>query len=220
MSWYDYLLGGTSKKPGDFYTPMQHENQAMGAITGGLGTNHVAPQIGLQSDPFRGMQLQQIGQLQGIAGGTQKGAGELGIERQMQNAQAAQQAQARMSRGMNAGLASRDAANQTAALGISGAGMGQQAAMQDQMQAQNMLTGALGQGRGQDIQTQMANVDAQLRAMGMNDQARLGYLAQLTGMDANTLQAQMAQYSAAQQRPGMLGPLIGAGGQIGAAALM
>jgi len=88
------------------------------------------------------------------------------------------------------------------------------------MQAQNMLTGALGQGRGQDIQTQMANVDAQLRAMGMNDQARLGYLAQLTGMDANTLQAQMAQYSAAQQRPGMLGPLIGAGGQIGAAALM
>lgn len=215
----DTILGGTSKAPGDFYTPYNHQQQIMGAITPGMATNRTAPQAGMDS-PFRSGQLGQIAQLQGIAGGTQQGAGELAVQRQAQNALAAQQAQARMARGGNSILAARGAANNAAGIGMAAAGQGQQAAMQDQMNAQGMLTGALGQGRGQDQQVQLANLDAQLKQMGMDDATRLGYLQQLTGMDANTLQVQMGGYNQANQRQGLLGGLLSSGGQIGAAYAM
>lgn len=216
MGFWDTLLGGTSKAPGDFYTPPKHEGQIMGAITPGLQTNRNAPQTGMDS-PFRDSQLSQIGTLQGIANGTQKGAGELAAERQTSNAQAAQQAMARMARGGNAGLAYRQAGRNTAAVGLAGAGQAAVSAAGDQQNAQGLLTTALGQGRGQDSQIQLANMDAKLKQMGLDDAARLGYLAQLTGMDIATLQAQMSAYNQAQQNPGLIGPLLGAAGQVGAA---
>lgn len=239
MPWYDYipayaagkyaadklgidkdkLIGGTSKAPGDYYTPFQHESQIMGAINSGMQTNRQAPQVGMGS-PFRDAQISQLGQLQGLASGTQRTAGELAAMRGAQQAGAQQQAMARMARGQDAVLAQRQAANNMAGISSNAAGQAQRSALEGQMAAQGLLTQAAGQGRGQDTQIQIANMDAKLKQMGMDDATRLAYLGQLTGMDAATLQAQMAQYAAAQGRPGMLGPLLSAGGQVAGAALM
>src|SRR5882672_6755943 len=160
------IMGSNALTNNNVPTHLQDRDKISGLIDQGMGqyTNQAAPQaqaayagagpqaqgaqLSMGADPFRQGQLQQIGQLQGIASGQQQGAGELAAQRQIQQALAAQQAQAHMARGSNAALAYRNAANQSAALGSTGAGMGQQAALQDQQAAQNMLTGALGQGRG------------------------------------------------------------------------
>jgi hypothetical protein len=250
MSWWFGQAGGPA--PSNQY---QDRSQIQGIINSGLQgiDNRRAPQTtgaamsqAAQLDPtqqaqFRQMQMNQANQLAGIAGGQQQGAGELAAQRQVSNALAGQMAMARMARGANAGAAQLGAARQSAGIGITGAGMGQQAAMQDQMNAQGMLSNALSGARGQDIgmagqnagfqqqtnlanqsamnQQQLANLNAQLQTMGMNDQARLGYLQQLTGMDANQLQASMQAYGLQQQNTGMFGSLLSAGGQIGAAYL-
>lgn len=210
MGVMDWLFGSAPKP--QTYTPA-HQQQAMGAITPGMQTNY-NPQQFAPGGMVRQSQLGQIQQLQGIASGHQQGAGELAAQRQTQNALAGQQSLAHGARGGNAALAYRNAANNAAAIGLSGAGMAQQAGMQDQMAAQGMLTNAMGQARGQDI----SQLDQQLRAMGMQDQTRLAYLAQLTGMDATQLQAYAN--ANAQSSPGHIGPLIGAAGQVGAALAM
>lgn len=210
MDFMDWMFGGPPKP--QTYTPA-HQQQAMGAITPGMQTNY-NPQQFAPGGALQQSQLGQIQQLQGIANGNHQGAGELAAMRQTQNAMAGQQALAHAQRGGNAALAYRNAANNTAAMGLAGAGMAQQAGMQDQMQAHQMLTGAMGQARGQDIQ----QLDQQLRAMGMQDQTRLQYLSQLTGMDATQLQAY--GNANAQTAQGHIGPLIAAGGQIGAALAM
>lgn len=261
----DWWFGGSTPQN----TQYQDRDQIMGAVQRGMYSKHgianqVAPQmqaaqtgpaaqmqgaqINMGADPFRQGQLQQIGQLQGIASGQQQGAGELAAQRQIQQALAAQQAQAHMARGSNAALAYRNAANQSAALSSTGAGMGQQAALQDQQNAHAALTGALGQGRGMDVsvagqnagfqqqagmqnagfqqQTGLANAgfqqsanqnNALLQQQGQqnNSQNYLQLLQQLGNMDANQLTAQ----NAASQNKGMIGPLLSAGGTVGAAAL-
>lgn len=191
----------------------QYRNQAQidQYIQQGMaGANQAAPQVGPmsadQQAQFRQMQMLQAQQLQGVASGQQQGAGELAVQRQMQNAQAAQQAMARMNRGNNAGAGYLGAARNTAGIGISGAGMGQQAAMSDQMNAQGMLTSALGQGRsqdiglrGQDIGIAQGNQNAQMQQYGLNTQRGLGYLGQQTGMDQSQLAAALAQYQTQKQ---------------------
>jgi len=179
-------------------------------------------------------------QLQRIMSGQQAGAGELAVNRQVGQATAAQQAAARMARGANAALAARNAARNTADIGVAGAGQAAQAQLQDQANATGQLGGILGQMRGQDIdlaaqnaqlqqqrmlqqgafnqQTGLANQDAALRQMGMNDQASLGYLAQLLGVDQAQLQAQLAKQQIALQDKGHLGSLLQSLGTIGAAA--
>lgn len=186
-------------------------------ILEGFGQNHVAPQAGMGS-PFRAGQLQQMQQLQGIASGQQMGAGELGVQRQVQNAVAGQQSMARMGHGANAALGYRNAARNSAGIGLAGAGMGQQAAMQDQMGAQGLLANAMGQGRGQDQSVDMANMDAQLRAMGMNDAARLSYMNQMIGLQQGATARSDAANAASDQRNAAL---LSAGGQvIGGTALI
>lgn len=211
LSWWFGTAGGAP--PSGTY---QDREKIMNVVTQGLGTNHVAPTVDV-GGPFRQAQLGQIGQLQQVAGGQAMGAGQMAAQRGMNSALAAQQAQARMARGPGAGFAALGAARNAGAIGLSGAGQMAQAGLADQANAQGMLTNALGQARGQDSQIQLANMDAQLRAMGMNDQARLGYLSQLTGMDQGQIMAQMAAFQAAQQNQGMIGGLISAGGQIGSA---
>lgn len=261
MSWW---FGGATPQN----TQYQDRDTILNMISQGFGKNGIvhqqAPtmqaaqagpaaqmqgaQMQMGADPFRQGQIQQIGQLQGIASGQQQGAGELAAQRQIQQALAAQQAQARMARGSNAALAYRNAANQSAALGSTGAGMGQQAALQDQQNAHAALTGALGQGRGMDVnvagqnagfqqqaglqnagfqqQTGLANAGFQQGAnqanagfqqgnQQLNSQNFMGLLGQLGNMDANQLQAQ----GAASQNKGMMGPLLSAGGQVGAAMM-
>lgn len=217
----DVFLGGIGKStnPADYKTPFAHQSQIDAEIKKGLATDRTAPQVGMQND-FRNAQMQQLGQLQGLASGTQRTAGELAAMRAAQQASAQQQAMARMARGGDAVLAQRRAAEQTAGIGSNAAGQAQRAALEGQMAAQGLLTQAAGQGRGQDMQIQLANMDAQLKQMGMDDATRLAYLAQLTGMDAAQLQAQIAAMGAATQQTGLLGPLLSAGGQVGAAAAM
>jgi hypothetical protein len=222
----------------------QQAPQMQAAQTGPAAQTQGA-QLNLGGDPFRQGQLQQVGQLQQIASGQQQGAGELAVHRQIANAIAAQQAQARM-RGNTLGY--RNAANQTAAAGITGAGMGQQAALQDQAQAHAALASALGQGRGADInvagqnagfqqqaglqnagfqqQTGLANAGFQQAAnqanagfqqqgQQLNSQNYLQLLQQLGLMNANQLNAQ----NTADQNKGMMGPLLSAGGTVAGAAL-
>lgn len=208
----DWMSGGSVDSN---YQDYRHQGQIDSAIQQGLGQGpRVAPQVGLDG-PFRNGQMTQIGQLQGIASGQQQGAGELATGRQVQNALAAQFAGARMARGGNSGLAQLGAAQNNAGIGLAGAGQAQQAALQDQTAAQGLLSQSLGQARGQDSQIQLANMDAKLRQMGMDDQMRLEYLKQLTGMDQAQLQMALQQKQANQQQAGSM---LQAGG--GAMAMM
>lgn len=220
-SWYDVFLGGMGKStnPSDYKTPFQDRNQIMGAITPGMATNRQAPQTGMDSQ-FRNAQLGQLGQLQGLASGQQRTAGELAAMRSAQQAGAQQQAMARMARGGDAVLAQRGAAQNMAGISSNAAGQAQRSALEGQMAAQGLLTQAAGQGRGQDSQIQLANMDAKLKQMGMDDATRLAYLQQLTGMNAAQLQAQMGAMQATTGQQGLLGPLLSAGGQVAAAAFM
>lgn len=263
MSWW---FGGSSPQN----TQYQDRDRIMNMITRGMyGKNNItqmqapqmaaaqagpaaqmqAAQLQMGDDPFRQAQLQQLGQLQGIASGQQQGAGELAVQRQMGNALAAQQAQARMARGGNAALAYRNAANQSAALGSTAAGMGQQAAMTDQMNAHGALAGIGAQGRAGDYSTANANAGYQQQAglqnAGFQQQTGLtnagfqqganqynaglqqqgqqmnsqNYLG-LLGQLGNMDANQLAAQQAAGQNKGMMGPILSAGGQVAGAALM
>lgn len=216
LSWWF----GDSRNPQDYKNQTQYQDsgQIHDVINQGLAQgNRAAPQASGYS-PYNAMQMQQAGQLQRIASGQQQGAGELAVQRQVAQQQAAQQAAARMARGQNAALAYRNAANAQAGIGLQGAGQAQQAALSDQQAAQQQLAGVLGQARGQDQQIQLANLDAQLRMQGMNDQQRMQYLQSLMGMDANQLQAQTAMASNAS--PGMFPALLQTGGALAGAYIM
>lgn len=211
---YDYqnlFLGGQGSNPADYATPYQDRGQILNYVQQGMnGANGAGPQLDpSQQAQFRQMQMQQAMQLQRIASGQQQGAGELAVQRQVANAQAAQHAQAMMARGnANAGMAMRNAAGNQAAIGLSGAGQGQQAAMQDQQMAQGQLTGALGGARGQDIGFAGQNANLTQQQFGLNTQRQLGYLGQLTGMDQGQLGAQTGMYGAAQGNKGSAGQMI------------
>lgn len=210
MDYQSLFLGGQGQTPADYANQTQYQNngQIQSLINQGLnGVN--ARQTPQNINPYAGQQAQQISQLQGVASGQQQGAGELAVQRQVQNALAGQQSMAAMNRGAGAGMGNLSAARNSAAIGLSGAGQSQQAALQDQQTAQGQLSTAF----GQQNQMQLANLNAQLQAMGMNDQARLGYLSQFGQMDANQLNAQMGAYSAGQQNKGIAGALISSGGQ-------
>lgn len=184
-----------------------------GYAPGGIA-NQTAPQLQMGDDPFRRAQLAQMQQLQGIASGQQMGAGELATQRQYANALAAQQAQARMARGGNAALAYRNAANQSAALGSSAAGMGQQAALQDQMNAQGLLGQVGASGRAGDYNVANANAGYQAGTNQLNSSNYMNLLQSLGQMDTGQFGAQAAAQQYAQQRnDALLGAGIGAAGQ-------
>lgn len=69
---------------------------------------------------------------------------------------------------------------------------------------------------GLDQATSLANMQAKLSTMGMNDQAILGYLGQMYGVSAAEMQARLAQ----EQNPnrGIFPDLLATGGTIAAAA--
>lgn len=243
MSWYDptswnvdWFGGNTAGKPPSQY---QDRQQIQDVINQGLQStaNRAAPQAGTTQiatgpqDQFRGMQVQQANQLAGIANGQQMGAGELAARRAGQQAIAAQHANAALYRGGAAPAAALGAARNIVNIGGQTAGQAQQAALSDQANANQLLTSALGQGRSTDVGlatnqaqlnqgAQLANLQAQLQQRGLNDQQQLAYLQQLTGMDANQLQAQMAGYQVQKQSPGLVGNLLQAAGPVASAAIM
>lgn len=220
IDWTKAFLGGLSAEAPQ--TTYAHQGQIQDLIGQGLQnrTGTAAPQLASgPQNQFRSGQMAQVQQLQGIASGQQQGAGELAAQRQVQNALAAQQGMARMARGGNAGMANLSAARGAGAVGLAGAGLGQQAAMQDQQGAQAMLAQALGQGRGQDISLAGQNAQLTQQQGAQNNQMYIQLLSQLTGMDANQLAAKLGLYQTDKQSPGLLGSLLSAGGQIAAAAV-
>lgn len=205
--------GGDDPKPQyqDRDRILQLINQ--GYQPGGI-TQQTAPQLQMGDDPFRRAQLAQMQQLQGVASGQQMGAGELAVQRQYQNALAAQQAQARMARGANAALAYRNAANQSAALGSSAAGLGQQSALQDQQAAQGLLGQVGAAGRSADINVANANAGYQQATNQSNANNYMALLQSLGQLDQGQFGAQAAAQAYGQQRQdALLGAGISAAGQ-------
>jgi len=207
----------------------------------GLIAQRQAPQIagpgaaaqlaGGPQDEVRAQQMALGNQLGQIAGGTRVGAGEMAVNRQANQAGAAQMAAARAVRGSNAALAARGAARNIADLGTNAAGMAQQAALGDQANAQNQLGSLLAGTRGQDIgyagqnatlqqqnqqlgqQALMANQGAELQSRGINDAANQAYMAQLQGLDEAQLKAELAKRGFQMGDKGQIGALLQAGGQ-------
>jgi len=206
------LFGGPDDvKPANY----QDRAEMLSRIRTGYGAGGITSYG--QDSAFRDAQLRQLGQLQGIASGQQQGAGELATQRQMANANAAQQSMARMARGGNAALAYRNAANNTAANGISAAGLGQQAALQDQMNAQGLLSQVGAAGRQGDFATNQLNSSnylALLNGMNSMDAAQLGGANAANIANASNQNAfRGSLLSAGGQAAGMLGQRSGQGQQ-------
>lgn len=209
----NYIVGGSATAPGDWKQFQPND----GAIqhNAAMGMNQAAPTIDpSQQAQFRQMQMQQAQQLQRIASGQQQGAGELAIQRQVANAQAAQQAQARMARGGNAGMANLQASRAQAGIGLQGAGQSQQAALSDQQAAQSQLANSLNQGRSGDMSLAQGNANLQA---GQNQIAQ-GYNQQLVTEGGNELQGANSNWQAAQQDHGILGGLFNTAGSMFAAS--
>lgn len=250
MSFSGYLFGGDATKglnPEGANHSYENAflNNQLDSIWQRNAPQAQAAQLASASQLDPSQQMQARGQMQtladrlnGIGAGTQVGAGEMAVNRQVGQAQANQQAMARMARGTNAALAARAAARGTADIGVNGAGMAAQAQMQDQQGANGQLGGVLNEMRGGDInvagqnanlqqqrnmlqgqfgqQVNLANQGAQLQQTGMNDQANMGYLAQMMGMDQQQFQNEMAKRGLASQDKGIFPGLLQAGGTIAA----
>lgn len=165
-------------------------------------------------------------QYQGVASGQQRGAGELAVGRQMQQAAAAQFAGANMARGSNAGIMARAASRQLGDMGTNAAGMASQSALQDQANARAGLGGLLSGMRGQDLdlasqdallaqQRNLANQQSQLQTRGQNDQYGLGLMGQYANVSAEELRARAQRAAALAGNPdkGNFGQLLQIGGQ-------
>lgn len=214
----NFLLGSQGQTPGSYNTPLQNNAQLVNGYTQGSqqAMGVAAPQMDpTQQAQFRAMQMAQAQQLQGVASGQQQGAGELAVQRQMANAQAAQQAQANMVRGGgNSGMAFRNAAVNQAGLAQSGVGQAQQAALSDQQAAQGQLANVTGQARTQDQSLAQNNAQLTQQQTAQNNQANLGYLNGLTGENQAMLNAQTSAYGASQANKGAAGGLINSAGSI------
>jgi hypothetical protein len=246
----DALLGGIGRSPDpnnarydDRAFIFQNAQQGMQAAQG-----RQAPQANytqLRGGPNMGnvnasrdANMQLAGDLRAVASGQKQGAGEMAVNRGANTAIAQQQGAAMMSRGPMAGAGALTAARNTADIGTNAAGQASIAAGQDQASANNLLSQVLGQTRAQDIgvaqmeqqqifqqagldqATSLANAQARLQTMGLNDQAALAYLAQITGMNQAEMAARIAQENTALQQPGILPGLLQAGGQVAGAAAM
>lgn len=194
---------------------------------------------GPQDQARHGM-LDVTNRLGGIASGQQAGAGELAVNRQLGQATAAQIAAARTARDSNAALAFRQAARNTADLGLVGAGQAAQAQMADQAAANQQLGGLYGQMRAGDIdfagqnaqlgqqqmlqqgafqqQTNLANQGAHLTQQQMNDAQQIAALGQMLGWDQARINAELARAGIVMGDKGILPGLLMAGGQMAAKA--
>lgn len=209
-------LFGPDPRPTDSGgTPLSHGYYTTAGVQAGV--NQAAPQLATQYEQqLRGQQMQQIGQLQGIASGQQQGAGEIAVQRQVADALARQQAFARMQHGGQAGLGYRAAARNAGTIGIQGAGQAQQAALGDQMAAQGLLGQVTGQARGQDIGVAGQNATLQSQQNALAQQ----YLQSLMQQDLGAYQGTIQQRIAEMNKQSPAGAFLAAGGQIGAGLAM
>lgn len=162
-----------------------------------------------QSDQARQQQQTLADMLFRTAQGNAPGAGEMAVNRQIGQAEAAQTSQAQAARGANAALANRTAARNTAAIGVDGAGQAAQAQIVDQANAQQQLGGLLGGMRAGDINVAGANQNAQMQ----QQQVQLNALAHMLGVDVATLQQDLARRGVVMNDKGMLPSLLQLSGQ-------
>jgi hypothetical protein len=97
------------------------------------------------------------------------------------------------------------------------AGQNAQLSQQRMLQQGGMDQQSMLQQGQMDQATQLANLDAQLRARGMNDAARQAYIAQIMNMDQAEMAARLGQEQVAMNQPSLMGPAMQAGGSILAA---
>lgn len=225
----DLLIGGSAVKNLPTNLPQydattnrlgQIADTAQGRIAPTIGAMQLAG--GPQDQARQGM-MDVTGRLGGIAAGTQAGAGELAVNRQLGSAFAAQNSAARSARGPMSALAYRNAMRNSADIGLSGAGMAAQAQMQDQQAANQQLGALYGTMRGQDIQfagenaqlgqqANMANQQAQLNQTQMNDAYQIQAIGQQLGWDQARINLELQRAGIKMQDKGILPGLIQAGG--------
>ncbi len=234
MAWWEYMIPGyNSYKIG---SELANNENVKEWLFGGKATKNMASEpatAGYQrqflkndfmkrdapmmntgmADQARAGQNQLAQMLFQQASGERAGAGELAVQRQTGRALADQTSNAQMARGGGAAMAARNAARNSADIGVNAAGQAAIAQLQDQQSAQNQLGGLLGMQRSQDIQTAGANQQAQLAQSGL----QLGALAQMLGVDQAALQQDLAKRGLKMQDQGMFPSLLQLGGQIGAA---
>lgn len=198
------------------------DGMAEGPASGAYQTSYLkdmmgrgAPQMNTQqSDQARGQQQQLAQMLMQQASGQRQGAGELAVQRQVNNAQANNTSAAQMARGANTAMAMRNAARTNADIGVNGAGQAGIAQLQDQQSATNQLGGLLNATRGQDVQVAGANQASNQQ----QQQVQLAALAQMLGVDVAALQQQMEKSKIDSTDKGMFGNLMVAGGSLLAAS--
>jgi hypothetical protein len=207
----NFLVGGNATK--DMQTQPQTADFQRGYLMDMLGRSAPTMDAG-QSNQTRGQQNQLASMLTGIAQGNRAGAGEMAVNRQVGQAQAAQTAGASMARGANAALANRQAARMSADIGVNGAGQAAIAQTNDQTNAVGQLGGLLSGMRQQDIGVAQGNQQAQMQQQNL----QISALAQMLGVDEAALRQDLAKRGLQMQDKGILPGLLQTGGQIGAAA--
>lgn len=176
------ISGGWGYQPG--YNPMFDVLRGRTPQQKQYTPGRAAPQAGAaalaQTSGFRSNQQELVSRLEALS----KGQGpSLAAEqlRQATDRNMSQQASIAQTGRGNAALAGIQASNMSGALGAQAASDSAAARIQEQQMAFQLLGGAIGQGRGQDqeqsqfnaLQTNFRdqfNVEAQLRARGMDDE--------------------------------------------------
>jgi hypothetical protein len=230
----DFLVGGNATngidtKPAQYDAATNQLGQMAAGAQGRAGPQIGGTQLATgQMDQSRAGVMGVAGRLGAIASGQTAGAGEIAVNRQVGQATAAQTAAARMARGANSALAYRNAARNTADVGLAGAGQAAQAQMADQQAANAQLGSLYGGLYGQDAQVaaqnaglgqaaQIANQGATLSQRQMNDARQIQALGQQLGWDQARIQAEIQKAQIAAQDKGILPGLIQGAGQAAAA---
>lgn len=239
---HNWFVGGdASAKIPDKLAHYDAASAQLGQIAGSAADRQApqaqAYQLGPAAQLYNGQTEQSragmygvAGQLGSIASGQQAGAGELAVNRQVSAATAAQAAAAHMARGSNAALAYRNAARNTADIGLAGAGQASQAQMADQQAALGQQAQIYGSAYGQDAnvaaqnaqlqqqqmlqqgqfgqQSGLANQQAQLSQTSLNDQARIQALGQQLGWDQATIDAAVKKGQVEASDKGIVGGIL------------
>lgn len=201
------LIGGAM----GLFSPKNDYEERLRKLAAGYG-NRQAPQTGPAAQggysDFRRNQAGLIAQLEAMARGEGPSAAAIQMREAMDRAAGAQASAAAGAggRGVNAGAALRNAMNNTAAIQQQGARDTATLRAQEQFNATGMLGQAVAQGRAADESMNQFNAGAQ------NDVARANLEAKLRAMGINTdaeLQATLSAMGA--HGPGIGTQLLGAG---------
>lgn len=204
------MFGGGDERD-EYQTLLKNLASGYGARTAPQGTANLAGRSGLE-----GNRAALISQLEAQSRGYGPSAARIQMQDAMDRAAGSQASAAAGAggRGVNAGAALRNAANNTAAIQMQGARDTATLRAQEQLAATQQLGGVIGQGVGMDNQMAQWNAGAQ---NDMTQANMMAVLQQLGLNDKAQLQALMAAMGGAQ--PGM-GTQILAGGAAAMPSLM